>query len=417
MTKRYILVNDNLNIMSGGSNKLYYFDNNSTTLIYDKKVKKEINDWLSCGNASNVLHKMGNKAHNKIQQCREWFAKDMSVDPEEIYFTSGATESNNMIIQGRIQAFLNKDDKAMYTVISTAFEHPSVFNIMEYFRENPRLEMILVKPNINNDNPTSGVVMASDVFNAIKSAKHQVILVSVMFANNETGAIQDISKIGKICRKRNIFFHSDATQALGKYIIRPKELNADAISFSAHKFHGPKGIGGLFFDKEHHHIRNFCYGGEQEHLMRPGTENVALIAGMTKALEIAHINRKNKNKKLMKLWEYIWDKINDQTKISIIGPKNNELRLPNTLFISLEDLGTCNKLLVKDLSKKNICISVGSACQTGKKKPSHILDSMGITKQKDKIKVVRISFSDYTTRAEADYLIKHLVSAIKKTHN
>ena len=190
-------------MIGGGEAISYYFDNNSTSLIYNKDVKKEINDWISCGNASNILHQMGSKAHNKIEQCRKSIAKDLKIDQDELYFTSGATESNNIIIQGRINHFLETtDDK--YTVISTSFEHPSVYNIFKHYEDNPRLEVIFVDPNLHKDHNFTGCVLPDDIHDAIKRAKYKIILMSVMHANNETGAIQDIGAIGALCRTYNI---------------------------------------------------------------------------------------------------------------------------------------------------------------------------------------------------------------------
>lgn len=415
MSKLYYLASDDIPVVN--IDHIYYFDNNSTTLIYNTDVKNDIVKWISCGNPSNTLHDFGLMAHNTIETCRHSIARQLLIEPSELYFTSGATESNNIVVQGVVHKYIeNIMDNIKYTIITSSFEHPSVLNITKHFENNKHLDIIYLNPcNTPNDNDY-GRIKVIDVYNAINNAKYPVILVSIMYANNETGAIQDIKEIGKICNKHNIFFHSDVTQALGKFILHPKKLYIDAISFSAHKFHGPKGVGGLYISNKQNNIMNLCFGGEQEHKKRPGTENVSNIVGMARALEIVHSDRINKNKLLYEMSKYILTKLREKEDIELLGPQNWDYRLPNTLLIKINNLGKCNKLLVKELNKHNIYISVGSACQT-EKKASHVLSTLGIEDKKDQLKVVRISLSDYTTFDECDYLIKHMFGAIEIQRN
>jgi len=393
--------------MSRRSKKLYYFDNNATTLIYDKHIRDAIIAWIDCGNPSNTLHEMGMIAREKIEECRSLIATDMKVKPEEIYFTSGATESNNIIIQGIIKKYLKKGGK--YTVIASSFEHHSVLNIFKHYQHNPSLEVIFIEPNQDIDSPYYGCIDPSHVEKAIQNAKNQVILVSIMHANNETGSIQQIAEIGTITNKYKVFFHTDATQTMGKYIIHPHTINVNALSFSGHKFHGPKGIGCLFVS-EGTEFENLSYGGEQEFEKRPGTENVSGIVGMTYALLLAHNNREKKNKEMLlkKIW--ILKNLKDKFKFQLVSPhiKNT---LPNTIFIMLNDIQTCNKTITSQLNNLSICVGVGSACQTGKL--SHVLESMKVP-TKDKDKVIRISLSDYTKLSECDYLVSNLTKIVKK---
>ena len=218
------------------------------------------------------------------------------------------------------------------------------------------------------------------------------------------------TEIGKIAKKNHIFFHTDATQAIGKFSLRPKEWNVDAVSFSGHKFHGPKGIGGLYLKDDCNQIMSLCYGGEQERQIRPGTENVACITGMSKALVKAHENRQSKNDKLYKKTSWIEKKLREKLNIRILGP-HKKYRLPHTMLILFEDMGSCNKIFVKQLDKRKICVSVGSACQTKSEKGSHVLDTLDI-KPSDKIKIIRISLSDYTTDEECAYLVENLIELI-----
>lgn len=410
--KYYYLVGD-LNAGAPIMNNIYYFDNNATTLIYDSEIKKAIIDWISCGNPSNTLHDFGLIAHNKIEQCRHSIAKRLCVSSKEVYFTSGATESNNIVVQGTVNYYLEKNPKDKFTIITSTFEHPSVVNIFKHYQENePNIEVLFVEPCKNPDDPEFGCIKASDLEDQIKLAKYKIILVSIMHANNETGAIQNIQEIGTICKKYNLFFHCDATQTMGKYEIHPHQCYIGALSFSGHKFHGPKGIGGLFLSQTHNDVMNLCFGGEQEGSKRPGTENIANIIGLALALNLVHQDRNTKNNRLKQLTEYIIQEVGEQEKIRILGAKRDK-SLPNTILMLIENIGTCNKMLVKDLNKRKIYVSVGSACQTNSNHSSHVLDTMGLEK-KDKIKVIRISLSDYTTEEECQYLVRNLVDAIRE---
>jgi len=392
-------------------NNIYYFDNNSTTLIYDNNVKKIIMDWISCGNPSNVLHDLGQKAKDKIEECRNIIAKYMKILPNELYFTSGATESNNLAIHGIIEYYLENNSNDKYTIITSSFEHPSVLNIFKHYEDHKNINVIYIDPCSNQNSKYYGSIDPNELINHINKLNHKVIMVSIMHANNESGSIQNIKDIGKICKKNNIFFHCDTTQSFGKYLIKPYQFNINCLSFSGHKFHGPKGIGGIFIDHKYNKLINLCYGGEQERHKRPGTENVANIVGMTVAYLKVHENRKEKNKMVRKLSDYILNRLNETLDVDLLGPIHN--RLPNTLFILIKNLGTCNKKLVKKLNERKIYVSVGSACQTGK--TSHVLRTLNIKKNNYK-KVIRISLSDYTTKKQCDYLINNLIDLIKNSN-
>lgn len=396
------------------NSKLYYFDNNATTFIYDPDVKEEITTWLSCGNPSNVLHLAGMSAKQKIDESRKMVADELNVKPENIYFTSGATEANNIAIQGLINYYLELSSKTKYTIMTTNIEHPSVLNIFNHYIKypNPRLEVIIIPVQTKKSDEYYGSVDPADIEYAITNAKNKVILLSVMYANNETGAIQNMSAIGKIAQKHNIYLHCDATQAIGKYIIHPEKLSISAMAFSAHKFHGPKGIGCLYMKKPCEEMEGICYGGEQESMLRPGTENVASIAAMALALKKVHVNRDVNNKHLEKLRHYIKREL-EQADCVIIEPKYKVL--PNTLLVILKGIDICNKAFARALSDEmSICVGVSSACQT--KHNSHVLDAMKVDEQfRDKI--IRISMSDLTTYNECEYLVDGIKKMLTRYRN
>lgn len=395
----------NINFKNCGD-RFFYFDNNATTFV-SQEVTDEINKWLSCGNPSNILHSAGQNAHQKIVECRGIISKDLEVDPEEIYFTSGATESNNIAIQGIVNKFLESDKRKKFSIITTAFEHASVVNIFKHYKENNRLNIIFVPIQTNPLHPYYRSVDPLDVEQAIVTAEHPVILVSVMYANNETGAIQDLQKIGEITKKYKVYFHSDITQGIGKFLIKPSKLNIDAASFSGHKFHAPKGIGVLFMRNTCGEFHNLCFGGEQEASKRPGTENVAYIAGLTKALTIVHFNRQQKNVNMLKLKKTIMSGLMGCEYIT-----SKKYDLPNTILTVLPPIDTCNKNFAKELSETyKICIGVSSACQTAN--TSHVLEAIHIEDDK-KSRIIRISMSDDTTFGECQYLITSINALLQK---
>jgi cysteine desulfurase len=377
-------------------NMVSYFDNNATTLIYNTKTKQAIKNWISCANPSNVLHTQGYLAKKEIEMCRYKISKTINTKlPREIYFTSGATESNNIIIQGVI--------KPNCRIITTSVEHPSIYVLLKKMELIRNIKVTYIIPCIDKSDKQYGTIKIDDIKNAINSSIERIALITIIHGNNETGAINNISKIGKLAKQYNIPFHSDVTQTMGKYKIDVRKCNLDCISFSGHKFHAPKGIGGMYI-KDKFKINNLSFGGDQEHGLRPGTENVAFISGMTTALEISHRNRAHKNKLMRN--KIICIENNIRNKI-VISP-SIKYRMPNTLTIILNNMKTDNKRFVQNLSNKyNICLGIGSACKTMSTNISHVFESLGVSD--DNIsKILRISISDYTTWSECKKLIKYL---------
>lgn len=398
-------------IQHGSGDKTYYFDNNATTHVYDKAIEQAILTWVNCGNPSNVLHIEGLKAKEKLDECRKMIADDLMVNPSEIYFTSGATEANNLALRGTIDHQLEKFPKERFTIITSNFEHPSVTNIFKHYENLPNspIDVVYVKIRTQPNDNYYGSINPMDVEKVIREAKTKVLVLSIMYANNETGAVQNITEIGKIAKKHGVYFHSDVTQAIGKFIIHPTELNLDAISFSAHKFHGPKGMGCLYLRKQCDDISNLCYGGEQEASKRPGTENIAFIVAMAMALKNAHTDLPAKVKNLLDMRNYIK---NELSKLDVICIEPKHGVLPNTLLVILKDIDVCNKSFAKELSDtKNICVGISSACQTSHN--SLVLEAMRVP-EINQNKVMRISMSTLNTPDECKYLVESVKELLAK---
>jgi cysteine desulfurase len=351
-----------------------------------------------------MLHEYGNNAHTYIEYCRHMLANMLRVSPTEIFFTSGSTESVNIFIQGVLQYALQHKTDTKYTIITSSFEHPCVFNIFDNYKDNKRFNIQFIQPILDINDEYYGCISPSSVENAIKASPYPVLLVSIMHANNETGAIQNIKEIGTICKKYNIIFHSDTTQTLGKHLIYPKQYNIHSICLSIHKAHGPKGIGFIYISEDIPLV-NLYFGGHQElrHQIsiRPGTESVALIAGLTTAFVTTHKNRTHKNQQILNLKRYLLHKL-QPFQIQIVGPNREENILENTLFILFKNLNMCNKVFVHTLSNYHICVSIGSACHKGEL--SHVLKAMQVDPV-DAGKIIRISLSEYNTIDECDYFI------------
>ena len=392
--------------------KEYYFDNNATTFVYDKKIKDEINKWINCGNPSNILHKLGKDAKNQLELSRQLISEDLNVNKDEVYFTGCATESNNIILTDIINNFL-KNGKGNATIITDNIEHPSILHILDNYKQNPRLNIITLKVITDKTNIYYGTLDPHDLEETILNNEN-VILISLMYANNETGAIQDIETFGKLSKKYNIFFHSDATQAIGKFVIHPKELNINAMTFSGHKFHAPKGVGCLYIQsycpmlgKSSIDICNQFKINSQERGVRGGTENIAFISAMSLALQEVHKNRIQKNFKLKAYKNYIIKQL-EYNNCEVIKPYYS---LDNTILVILKGISCCNKQFAKELNDKyHICLGVSSACQQSK---SHIIDAMNIQDcYQDKI--IRISMSDYNTSEEVKYLVSSIIELLNK---
>lgn len=375
--------------------KEIYLDNSATTRL-DDEVLKEMMPYLTeeYGNASSI-YKLGRNNRNAVETAREKVAKAINAEPEEIYFTSGGTESDNTAIRGI--AYNNK--KKGNHIITSKIEHPAVLETCKQLeKEGFKVSYIDVDEN--------GIIDLKQLKNSIQD---NTILISIMFANNEIGTIQPIKEIGSIAKENNIYFHTDAVQAVGSLKIDVKEMNIDSLSMSAHKFYGAKGIGALYV-KKGIIFQKFMNGGHQERNKRAGTENVSAIVGMGKAIEIAYRDLEEHTKQIKELRDYYVNQVKDKIPyIRINGDMKKRLpRNSNISFRFIEGEG-----LLLNLDLKGVCASSGSACTSGSLDPSHVLLAIGLPHEIAHGSL-RISIGKYNTKEEIDYLVENLVEIVSR---
>ena len=373
--------------------KHIYLDNSATTRL-DDEVLKEMMPYLTeeYGNASSI-YKLGRNTRNAVETAREKIAKAINAEPDEIYFTSGGTESDNTTIRGI--AYNNK--KKGNHIITSKIEHPAILETCKQL-EKEGFEITYLNVDKN------GIIDFEQLKNSIKET---TILISIMFANNEIGTLQPIKEIGTIARENNIYFHTDSVQAVGSIKIDVKKMNIDSLSMSAHKFYGPKGIGALYI-KKGITFQKFMNGGHQERNKRAGTENVPAIVGMGKAIEIAYSDLEKHTKQIKDLRDYYINQVKDKIPyIKING--DMEKRLPGNSNISFRFIEGEGLLLNLDL--KGICASSGSACTSGSLDPSHVLLAIGLPHEIAHGSL-RISIGKYNTKEEIDYLVENLVEIV-----
>lgn len=370
-----------------------YFDNSATTKT-DERVIEAMMPYITenYGNPSSI-YKIGRENRKAVEEAREQVAKALNCEPNEIYFTNGGSESDNTAIRGIAYAYKNKGNH----IITSKIEHPAVLETCKQLeKEGFEVSYIGVDEN--------GIIKLDELKNAIKPT---TTLISIMFANNEIGTIEPIEEIGKIAKQNNIFFHTDAVQAVGNVRIDVKQLNIDALSMSGHKFYGPKGIGALYV-KKGIKFEKLINGGHQERNKRAGTENVAGIVGLGKAIELAYQELDEHNKKIKELRDYYVEQV--KAKIPYIRINGDETkRLPGNSNISFRFIEGEGLLLNLDL--KGICASSGSACTSGSLDPSHVLLAIGLPHEIAHGSL-RISIGKYNTKEEVDYLVENLVEII-----
>ena len=375
--------------------KTIYLDNNATTKT-DEEVVKAMMPYLldNYGNPSSI-YKIGRENRKAIEESREKVAQILNCNPTEIYFTSGGSESDNTAIRGIAYNYIKKGKH----IITSKIEHPAVLETCKQLeKEGFEVTYIGVKEN--------GIIDLDELKKAIKPS---TVLITIMFANNEIGTIQPIEEIGKIAKENNIFFHTDAVQAVGSIPIDVKKLNIDSLSLSAHKFYGPKEIGVLYV-KKGVQFNKLINGGHQERNKRAGTENVAGIVGLAKAMELAYQNLEEHNKKIKELRDYYVKQVKE--KIPYIRINGDlEKRLPGNSNISFRYIEGESLLLNLDL--KGICASSGSACTSGSLDPSHVLLAIGLPHEIAHGSL-RISIGKYNTKEEIDYVVENLVEIVAR---
>ena len=369
--------------------KVIYLDHGATTRVDDRVLKKMIPYFsMNYGNPSSMYF-LGRSNKRVIEAARETVASCIGANSKEIYFTSCGSESDNLALKGI--AYANKHRGRH--IITSRIEHPAILDTCKTLeRQGFNVTYLNVDKN--------GFISLEELENSIRV---DTILISIMYANNEIGTIQPIEKIAKIAKLNNVYFHTDAVQAVGNVRINVKELGIDLLSMSAHKFYGPKGVGALYVRKgiDFERIQD---GGHQEKGKRSGTENVAGIVGLADAINISYKEFEYNNKKVLGLRNYFISKLKQlDNNIKING--DLEKRLPGNINISFPNQD--GQQLLLGLDEYGICASAGSACSTGSSKPSHVLTAIGLSKE-EAMGTLRFSLGKENTRQEIDYTIKIL---------
>lgn len=374
--------------------KIRYFDHSATTPV-NKEVLKEMMPYFSLeyGNPSS-MYTLGRTAKRAKENARKQVAEALNCNPEEVYFTACGSESDNLAIKGIAYANRHRGNH----IITSKIEHPAVLNTCKTLeKEGFSVTYLNVDEN--------GLINLEELRNSITTS---TILITIMFANNEIGTIEPIAKIGEIAKMYNVIFHTDAVQAVGNIKIDVKQMNIDSLSMSAHKFYGPKGVGALYI-KSNINFRKLQDGGHQEKDKRAGTENVAGIVGLGKAIELSNKNIMNYNKKLMFLRNYCIEQIKSKIpEIKING--DMESRLPGNVNISFKGIDGQDLLL--KLDEQGICASSGSACSSGNKSASHVLTAIGLSEELSK-STLRLTFGNENTKEDVDYLVKCLEECVR----
>ncbi|MDD5012486.1 MAG: cysteine desulfurase family protein [Candidatus Nanoarchaeia archaeon] len=374
--------------------KTIYLDNAATTRVDDDVLKEMIPYFTEkYGNASS-MHFKGQEAKFAMEKARKIIAKEIGAKPEEIIFTSGGTEANNLTLKGLF--FWNKENETGRNhIITTRIEHDCILNTCKWLeRQGAKITYL--------DVDAEGFINLNELEDSITD---KTIVVSVIHGNNEIGVIQDLESIGKICRAKNVLFHTDACQSFTKTFLDVRRQNLDFVTLNAHKIHGPKGVGALYI-REGIKITPTMHGGGHERKIRSGTENVSGIVGFGKAVEIA---KKKDVEKMIRLRDKIIDGI---------------LRIPNTRLNGSREKRLCNNVNISFnniegesiggyLETFGICTSTGSACASHSLETSHVLKAIGLLPVQAN-STLRISISKYTTEEEVNYLLEKLVPVVEK---
>ena len=374
--------------------KLVYLDNAASTKISARVVEKMMESYSeNYGNPSST-HKLGQKARAAVEKTRNVIAGYLGAEGKEIIFTSGGAEGNNLVIRGALNAY---DYKGKH-IITSKIEHSSVLKTCQQL-EREGYEVTYIDVNEN------GVVNLEQLKNSIRK---DTVIVSIMYANNETGVKQPIKEIGEMLKNTGIMFHTDAVQSMCKEVIFPKDLNINALTVASHKFYGPKGVGFVYLDKNFL-IEKEIWGGSQERNRRAGTENVQGILGMGTAIEEAYENIHEIEAREEKIQEYLEKRIkNEIENIKINGERSPRLKTITNLYIKGCDIQTL--LIALDL--RGICVSGGSACMSGAHEDSYVLREMGLNSE-ELGSSFRISIGKDTTIEEIDYFVENLKEIVK----
>ncbi|EDU36273.1 cysteine desulfurase NifS [Clostridium sporogenes ATCC 15579] len=378
-------------------NKQVYMDYSATTYTKPEVLEEMLPFFTeNFGNPSS-LYSFSDKTKKAVDLARERVAKVLNAEKNEIFFTSGGSEADNWALKGIAYANKNKGNH----IITTKIEHHAILHTAQFLeKEGFKVTYLPVDEE--------GFVSIEDVKTAITD---ETILVSIMFANNEIGTIEPIKEIGKLCKEKNIYFHTDAVQAIGHVDIDVKDMNIDLLSMSAHKFYGPKGVGALYI-RNGVKIQNLIHGGGQERGKRASTENIAGIVGLGKAIELAIENMPEENKKLANLRGKLIKEVEKRIpEVKLNGPRDMGKRLPNNVNISF--IGIEGETLLLDLDMNGIFGSTGSACASASLDPSHVLLSIGLPHEVAHGSL-RLSLGDKNTEEDIDYVLEVLPKIIKQ---
>jgi cysteine desulfurase len=370
-------------------NKKIYFDNAATTPI-DPEVIDVMVDTLknTYGNPSSV-HAIGRQARVVVEEARKKVASLINAAPAELFFTAGGTEADNMVLQSAVK------DLAVNHIITSPIEHHAVLETAEKIEHQKKIKLSLVQLD------EFGSVDLKNLEELLEANQDKKTLVSLMHGNNEIGNILPLKKVVELCKKHGALFHSDTVQTMGHYEFDVRALNIDFLTCSAHKFHGPKGIGFLFVN-QNVQLKPIIIGGGQERNMRAGTENIYGIVGLAKAMEIAYTHLKEHQNYIQGLKTYMIKSLEEQVKgITFNGnPKGDSLyTVLNVNFPNSE----MDEMLLFNFDIEGICVSGGSACASGSNMGSHVLEAIKSDKTKP---AIRFSFSKYNTKEEIDYTLK-----------
>ena len=375
--------------------KIRYFDHAATTAVKEEVLKELIPYYcIEYGNASS-LYSIGRKSRKILENSREKVARVLNCKPKEIYFTSCGSESDNLAIKGIARKHKNKGKH----IITTKIEHPAVLNTCKSLEKDG---FVVTYLGVDKD----GFISLEELKNSIRE---DTILISIMFANNEIGTIEPIKEIGRIAKEKGVIFHTDCVQAVGNVKIDVKELGIDLLSLSSHKFYGPKGVGAIYIN-ENVEFEKIQDGGHQEKNKRAGTENIAGIVGLAKAIELADKNLEKYNNKLINLRDFYFDEITKNIpNVKINGSK--EKRLPGNANVSFKNIN--GEQLLLELDSLGICASSGSACTSGQSEPSHVLTAIGLNAEYIQGSL-RTTFGEENTKEDVEFLIKSIIEITNK---
>ena len=378
--------------------KNVYMDYSATTYVRPEVLEEMLPYFTQKFGNPSSFYGISRETKRAIDKAREQVAKALKCLSDEVYFTGGGSEADNWAIKGIASAHKNKGNH----IITTKVEHHAVLHTCQYLEKNGFDVTYL-------DVDEEGFINLDDLRNAIND---KTILVSIMFANNEIGTIQPIKEIGEICKEKKVFFHTDAVQAVGNVPVDVKEMNIDMLSLAGHKIYGPKGIGVLYI-KKGIKIDNLIHGGAQERNRRAGTENIASIVGIGKAIELAHDNLDEHMKRLTDLRDKLMDGLLEIPYTRLNGPRGDK-RLPGNVNVCFRFIEGESILLSLDF--KGVCASSGSACTSGSLDPSHVLLAIGLPHEIAHGSL-RLTMGEGSSEEDVDYVLEVVPPIIERLRN